>query len=99
MTLSRRGLLSTVGSLAVWSLCELAVSRRAVASTLSPILVAWLKEVDELARSLRDDVVSQSAWQSQMEALYRRVRLHDLLRFMDVDALARGVSGTAAASH
>jgi hypothetical protein len=89
MVLSRRDLLSTVGSLAVWTLCELAVSRRATASTVSPILTAWLREVDELARSLGGDALTQAAWRSQMESLYGRVPFSELLKVVDLDALAR----------
>jgi hypothetical protein len=84
MDLSRRNLLSTVGSVAVWSLCGLAVSRRAVAATVSPVLVAWLREVDEQARSLKAEGLSQAAWQSQMEALYGRVPFPDLLKLVDL---------------
>jgi len=60
-----------------------------MASTVSPILTKWLRDVNDLARSLKDEVLSQDAWQSQMEALYGRVPLADLLRLVDVDALVR----------
>lgn len=87
--ISRRALLSLAGSLAAWSFCELAISRCAMASTVSPILVAWLRDVDELARSLRGETLSQALWREQMAALYRRVPFADLLALVDIDALVR----------
>jgi hypothetical protein len=65
--------LSTAASLAVWSFCQLAVSRRAAAATVSPILIAWLRDVDEVARRVKADALSQADWQalSSIDA-YRR---------------------------
>jgi hypothetical protein len=87
MALSRRELLSTAGSLAVWSFCQLAVSRRAMASTVSPILLGWLRDVDDLARSLGAAALTQGQWRSQMDALYRRVPFAELVKLVDLDAL------------
>src|ERR1700733_12027705 len=89
MVLSRRDMLSIVGSLAVWSFCGLAVSRRAMASTVSPIVLAWLREVDNLARDLRAEALPQAAWQTQMEALYGRIPFSELLKLVDLDTLVR----------
>ncbi len=86
---SRRDLVSTLGSLAVWSLCQLAVSRCAAASAVAPLLVQWLREVDELARSVAREAVSQAQWREQMQALYRRVPLADLTAMVDPEALVQ----------
>jgi len=87
VSLSRREFLKTTANgLAVAWLCGLAISRRAVASTVSPAVIRWLKEVDDLARAVKTQL-PQTEWQRQMEALYRRVPLSDLLQLIDFETL------------
>jgi hypothetical protein len=87
---SRREFLKgTANALAVGWLCGLAISRRAVASTVAPVVVRWLREVEDLARAMKSEKLAQLDWQRQMEALYRRVPLADLLQLIDFTTLVR----------
>ena len=71
--------------MAVLSICEFALVRKAVGAKLSPILIQWLNEVNDLARTLKNDSLSQGEWQKTMDALYNRVPLADLLNFIDFE--------------
>jgi len=88
VSFSRRDFLKgTANALAVGWLCGLAISRRAIASTISPIVVRWLSEVEDLARAMKSEKLAQADWQRQMEALYNRVPLSELLQLIDFTTL------------
>jgi hypothetical protein len=90
MSFSRRDFLkiSANGRAVAW-LCGLAVSRRAMASTVSATVVHWLWEVEELAREMKSERLAQADWQGQMEVLYQKVPLGDLLGCIDFTTLVR----------
>jgi hypothetical protein len=90
VSFSRREFLkATCNALAVGWLCGLAISRRAVASTISPVVIRWLWEVEELARVVKAERLAQTEWQRQMEVLYNRVPLSDLLQLIDFTTLVQ----------
>jgi hypothetical protein len=53
------------------------------------MVVQWLWEVEDLAREMKSEKLAQTDWQRQMEALYQRVPLSELLRLMDFETLVR----------
>jgi hypothetical protein len=88
LSFSRRDFLRiSANGLAVAWLCGFAVSRRAMASAVSEKIVHWLWEVEDLAREMKSESLSQADWQRQMEALYQRVPLSDVLRLIDFTTL------------
>jgi hypothetical protein len=92
MSLDRRQFTrETLGSLLAFSLFDLVGSRDAFAAEVKPITVAWLKQLNDLGRDVKDQKVKQLEWQKQVEALYAKVDLADLLRFIDFDKLTSGV--------
>jgi len=85
---SRRDFLKNLaGSFAVLSFCELAVFQKAMASAVSPILIKWLNDVNDLARSIKEEKITQVEWQNTMAALYNRLPLSDLLKYIDFEKL------------
>lgn len=92
MSLDRRQFTrETLGSLLAFSLFDLVGSRDAFAAEVKPITVAWLKQLNDLGRDVKDQKLKQLEWQKQVEALYAKVDLADLLRFIDFDKLTSGV--------
>jgi hypothetical protein len=90
LSLARRDFLKlSANGLAMAWLCGLAISRRAMASAAPAMVVQWLWEVEDLAREMKSEKLAQADWQRQMEALYQRVPLSDLLQLIDFTALVR----------
>lgn len=91
-TLDRRAFTrEALGSLLTFSLLDALWSRDAFAAEVKPITVAWFKELNDLSRDVKDQRLKQLEWQKQIEALYARVDLPDLLRFIDFEKLSQGV--------
>lgn len=92
MSLTRRQFTrETLGSLLAFSLFDLVGSRDAFAAEVKPITVAWLKQLNDLGQDVKDQKLKQLEWQKQVEALYAKVDLPDLLRFIDFDKLTSSV--------
>jgi hypothetical protein len=77
----------TLGTLLTYSLLETLCSRDAFADEVKPLAAAWLAEVDQLSRELRGKPLEQVAWQDQVESLFAKVDLADLLKFVDFEKL------------
>src|SRR5688572_16844523 len=91
-TLNRRAFTrEALGSVLTFSLLDALLSRDAFAAEVKPITAAWLKELNDLAGDVKDQSLKQLEWQKQVEALYARVDLADLLKFIDFDKLTAEV--------
>lgn len=91
-TLDRRAFSrEALGSVLTFSLLDLLHSRDAFAAEVKPITVAWFKELNDLARDVKDQKLKQLEWQQQIASLYARVDLPDLLRFIDFEKLTQSV--------
>lgn len=92
MSLDRRQFSrQTLGSLLTFSLLDLVGSRDAFADEVKPITTAWLKQLNALAADVKGQSLKQLDWQKQVEALYAKVDLPDLLKLIDFDKLTKGV--------
>ncbi|HLQ46568.1 MAG TPA: hypothetical protein VK137_17625 [Planctomycetaceae bacterium] len=88
--LSRRDFAkATLGSLLSYSLLETLFRKDAFADEIKPTAIHWLKELNTLASDVREQRITQVEWQKQIEALYRKIDLADLLQLVDFDALTR----------
>ena len=88
--LSRRDFAkATLGSLLSYSLLETLFRQDAFADGIRPTAIQWLKELNTLALDVREQKITQIEWQKQIEALYRKIDLSDLLQLVDFDALTR----------
>lgn len=79
----------TLGSLLTFSLLETLFRRDLFAEEVKPLAAAWLAELDQLGRDLKGKKLQQVQWQEQVEALYAKVDLADLLKFLKFDELTR----------
>ncbi|MBX7218701.1 MAG: hypothetical protein K1Y36_02035 [Blastocatellia bacterium] len=73
------------------SLLETVFRADAFGSQVKPVTEHWLKEVNDLGHELRGQKIAPHLWQQQMETLFNRVPLPDLLRFIDFEKLMKGV--------
>lgn len=59
---------------------------------VKPIVDDWFRELDRLSRELKDQKLKDLEFQSALERLYARVDLAALLKTLDFDRIARGVT-------
>ncbi len=83
---------AAIGSLLAVSCLESLWHGKLFADDAKKVDTRWLAELDELCRQVRDQRLHQVAWQSQVEALLKRVDLPELLKQVDFERLAAGAS-------
>lgn len=93
METTRRQFCSTLlGSVAAHALLSSCAATPQVVSTkVEPIVKHWAIELNDLCSDLRAEKLSQSHWQSAMEALFSRIELPELLKFIDLESLLTGL--------
>ena len=88
MLLTRREFTTqSIQALLTFSLIETLCRRDLFAAGVNPEMVNWLKEVNQLAESLKHQTLEQMAWQPKIETLFRQVDLPGLLKFIDFDLI------------
>jgi len=88
--LSRRTFTHTMlGSLLTFSLVKSLDKMNAVASPVNPVVRKWLIEMEHATQKLRQGKVRPIEWQQQIESLFSRVELKDLLSAVDYDRLVK----------
>jgi len=80
-----------LGSLTAFGLIETLFSRDLFGAAVKPVIAAWMRDLHELTRDLKEHKLKDTDFQAKLEALYRRVNLPDLVKLVDLDRLARTV--------
>ncbi len=89
--LTRRGFTTkTLGALLTYTLLEDLGNQDLFAAEIKPITRKWLADVNDLARSVKNKKIKQIAWQKQVESLFEKVELAELLKMVDFEKLAKG---------
>lgn len=73
-----------------FALLESLVLTDASGQAIKPITDHWAKELETMCADLKRQDIGLSAWQDQVETLFRRISLPDLLQFIDFDRLSKG---------
>lgn len=81
----------TLGSLVAYSLLETLAAGDAFAGTIRPETVKWLARLNELSHNVKGQKLKQIEWQLQIEELFQKVDLPDLLRLVDFEKLTRNL--------
>ncbi len=81
----------TLGSLMTWSLLQTLFSGDAFAAEVKPIAAKWLAELNTMSVDLKGEKFGPLEWQKQVEKLFSRVDLPDLLQFIDFEKLTADV--------
>jgi len=90
--LSRREFQGTLGSLVTWSLLNTLFSRDALAEEVRLVAGRWLKELNSMSVDLKKKELAPLEWHKQVEALFAKVDLPELLQFIDFDKLTSGIT-------
>ncbi len=81
----------TLGSLLTYSLLETVFTRDALAYEVKPIAAEWLARLDTMGRDLKGDKLTPVEWQKQVEELFAKIDLKELLAFLDFDQLTKDI--------
>lgn len=77
-----------LSGLLTYSMLETVLASDAVAAEVTPIIKKWLKQLNDLSQSVKDQKITQLQWQSQVEVLFAQVSEDDFMQFIDFDKLA-----------
>jgi hypothetical protein len=80
-----------LGSLLAYGLIDTLVAGDLLADAVKPVLAKWLRELAELSQELKGHKLKDVEFQASLEALYKRVDLAELVRFVDLDRLTRNI--------
>ena len=81
----------TLGSLLTWSLLNTLFTADAFADDVKLVATKWLTELNTMSRDLQGDKLDPVAWQKQVEGLFAKVDLPEMLKFVNFDKLTRDV--------
>lgn len=82
-----KGILATVTSFA---LMDSLFAFNAIGKDIKPITDHWAIKLNEYCSDLKTNSISTIQWQKQIEELYAKVELQDILKFIDFDNLIKG---------
>jgi len=82
-----KGILATVTSFA---LMNSLFAFNAIGKDIKPITDHWAIKLNEYCSDLKTDSITTIQWQKQIEELYGKVELQDILKFIDFDNLIKG---------
>ena len=81
-----------LGSVLTWSLLETLLGHDLFADSVKPITTRWLKDVNDLTRSVKDQSLRQVEWQLKIEELFAKVELPELLKLIDFAKLTKDLA-------
>jgi hypothetical protein len=87
--LSRRSL---IGSLTTFTLLETLAARDLWAQEVKPIAGKWVADLNDLSRDVRGQKLPQVEWQKKVEELFSRLDPADVMKFLNFEKLAGGVT-------
>ena len=79
----------TLGSLVTFSLLETLCRHDLFVDEIKPITVKWLDSVNQLGADVHDQKIGQIEWQRRIEALFAKVDVADLLKYVDFERLTK----------
>lgn len=77
----------SLGSLLTYSLLETLFDRDAFAAEVKPVAASWLAQINDISKDLRGKPLEQVKWQEQIETLFAKINLPELLKFIDFEQL------------
>ncbi len=88
--LTRRSFVEKVlGGALTLSLVRTLYASGSLGAAVRPVAAKWLLEVEEVSRGLKGAKLRPSEWQTQIEGLFHRLDLADLLRSIDYASLTK----------
>jgi hypothetical protein len=69
---------------------QISETNKIIEKPAAEILNHWAIELNEICNDLRTDKISQRIWQGQIDKLFARIELKELLNFIDFEKLIEG---------
>lgn len=79
----------TLSSLLTFSLLETLSTNDLFADKVKPVATKWLTQVNDISQQLKGHKLKQQEWQTQIEALFKKVDLPELLKLIDFEKLTK----------
>ncbi|MBX9655935.1 hypothetical protein K2Y11_20145 [bacterium] len=80
---------STTGSMLAYALLDVIFAREAFADDVKPILVKWLRDLNEMSIDAKKGTLSQTDWQKSVDQLFGQVELPELLKLIDFQRIEK----------
>ncbi|MBQ18045.1 MAG: hypothetical protein CMJ65_13065 [Planctomycetaceae bacterium] len=91
-TLTRRSFSrDALSTLLTYSLLDTLGNNDLFADKIKPVTRKWLTQVNDLGLAVKKQKLKQVVWQKQVEELFGKVELSDLLKMLDFDRLTKGL--------
>lgn len=87
----RQFTVAALGTLLTTSLLETLVARDLVPDGIQPETARWLKQVNQLCADVKGQKLKQVDWQTQLEALFTKVELAEILALVDFERVTKKV--------
>ena len=82
---------AALGTLMTTSLLESLFARDLVPDAIQPETERWLKQVNQLCADVKGQKLKQVDWQTQLEALFKKVELTEILALVDFERVTKKV--------
>jgi hypothetical protein len=76
-----------LGSLTAYGLIETLFRQDLFADAVKPVIHQWMVEMNALSQDLKNHKLKDTDFQAQLEALYKRVDLPELIKLVELDRL------------
>src|SRR6516162_7322239 len=80
-----------LGSLTAFGLIETLFRHDLFADEVKPIIEGWVARLNELSKDLKGHRIRDIDFQAQLEELYKRVDLTELIKLVQLDRLTAGL--------
>lgn len=91
MSNRREFLKQSLGTVLTFALLDSLFASNAFQPAVRPIAAQWVKELNEICQDLKLQRLSQGLWQTQVEQLFQKIELAELLQFIDFERLIKGL--------
>lgn len=81
---------SLLGNVTSFALIEALIRNNGFSSPIKPIVKHWAEILNEYCSDLKKEAITTTEWQFQVEQLYKKVELEEILKFIDFQRLTQG---------
>src|SRR5437879_1773081 len=80
-----------LGSLMTFGLLETLYTQNLFADAVKPVVDKWVLDLQTLGQDLKDQKLKDIEFQAKLEELYKKVDLPELLKYLELDRVAKSV--------
>ena len=79
----------TVKVVSSYALMSSLINNQLIAKSVSPITDHWLKQLNDMSHDLKIGGITPKDWQTQIETLYSKVPLHEIIDLVDFEQMIK----------